>query len=417
MSDPFIFYSYASETRRPALLGFFEDLRGALIDKIGWVEGDGPIAFSDRESLRLMEYWKSDIEAALQATTVLVCITAPSYFRKPFCGKEYFFFDQRRRVGLKPGEPPRPVILPVIWMPVEGGLPREMDEISNLPRDVADRYRKEGLKELKSSDPRMYDVCVNEFAKAIVHARKVHGKMPPLPNPPGFDAIPNHFEKGDWRDAVNTSGWIRGPEVVNFVFATGTSAQRPEPFGRYGVHPGDWRPYLPPDAKMVREHAKEAAQKQVMKFREIPLRDDAPPELEPTAEAIEKSLRARLSEAKDRRNLTVTLADFNAVAREASLPLKLVNELWWEGSAVVFPWKDAPWDETTFKSSLQSVCPVVSQTTGPQLAAPVTDSGSLSQVLDAVLCELRTSVTKIETSKKKITDTAPATVAADPNAA
>src|SRR5438874_1656423 len=97
-----VFFSYARENLDPYLEDFFKDLSAAIAPATQWGAEDERISFRDKANLRLGENWKSHIEGALQSSTVLVCVTSVAYFSKEFCGKENYFFDQRRRQGLAP---------------------------------------------------------------------------------------------------------------------------------------------------------------------------------------------------------------------------------------------------------------------------------------------------------------------------
>jgi hypothetical protein len=409
---PIAFFSYARENRKPQLVQFFEDLRIEIEERAGWVDGDSPVTFSDKESLRLMEFWKSDIESALQTAAVLVCITSPAYFRKEFCGKEFYLFDQRRRLGIPSAGQPRPVILPVIWLPVEDGLPPMMDDVTNVPSDVVDQYRTGGLKDLMASDAKAYSKCLKAFATSIVAAWRQHSDMPRLSQVLDFRDIPNSFEGGDWREAVDAAGWIRGPEVVNFLFATGTRTQRPHPPGRYGELTSEWRPYLPPHSDTIRDQAKDVAQRGAFKYREIDFvvaDGGVPGRPQPVAPEI---LRQRLIDAKERKNLLVALTDPMTVTGEASLPLRLLDALWWEGTAVVFPWNDHvdEWNHAQLHSSLTEICPIISQTPSPQVSGPIRDPVELKVKLADTLAQMRIAVTKLEAMKKPAVDEPPPAV-------
>ena len=412
---PIAFFSYARENLKQPLQAFYDDLRGTLEDQVGWKEGDDPVMFFDKGGdnggLDLMEDWQADIERALQTTTVLVCITSPTYFRKEFCGKEYFLFDDRRRQALNDRKLPRPVVLPVIWLPVEGGLPPYMDTASNLPAQVPDLYRKIGLKELMTTDRPAYERCVLGFAKAIEQAWKTYWNMPRLPYRVDFKNTPNSFEGGEWREAVDAGGFIRGPEVVNFLFAATTQSRRPN--SGYGKRPSEWRPYYPKDASTVVTHAKGASLQQSLKFREIPFLEEGP-NAAALPPAVDGLLREKLNDARERKNLTVALADPGDLEGEVMQALKLLEDLWWTGTAVLFPWGDEKRDAAGFKDALLKACPLISNASPSQVTVGVPDPTSLTETLTSMLQELRTAVRQIETSKKQKTDAPPTVVAAEP---
>jgi hypothetical protein len=91
---------------------------------------------------------------------------------------------------------------------------------------------------------------------------------------------------------------------------------------------------------------------------------------------------------------------------------KLLNQLWWPGSAVIFPGQ-CTGDKAAFKVDLDNAYPLISQAAAPQVTIEVSDPTSLSQMLATVLAQLRAAVIQLETKKKPKTDTAPPVVTAD----
>jgi hypothetical protein len=401
---PIVFFSYARTNLDPYLEEFFKDLCSEIAPLTDWSPEDENISFRDTNNLRVMENWKSHIQGALQSSTVLVCITSVAYFHSEFCGKEYYVFDQRRRQGLKSNQDPPAVILPVIWAPVAKGLPAEMSEPQQIPAGISDRYRQQGLRALKRFDRDTYDRCVSAFASAICQAWEKHAKMKPLANLMDFQDIPNSFANGDWQEAAGPGGWLSGPEVANFIFVAGSheemAAQVEAPKGRYGSSASEWRPYLPPDEKTILDHARMAAAKQSLKFRELP---------------AGVNLKTDIKGAKQRKNLTVLLADPISLAAQPFEAAAVLEQHWWEGAALVLPCDDkiAPWDEAGVQS-LQTTFPVISQLQTPNLQAPVRSALELQHTLDLTLTYLRTSVIQSETDKKEKTGDPPPAVSAAP---
>lgn len=401
---PIVFFSYARVNLDPYLEEFFKDLCSEISPYTDWSSEDENISFRDKNNLRVMENWKSHIQGALQSSAVLVCITSFAYFHSPFCGKEYYIFDQKRRQGLKPNQDPPGVILPVIWVPVANGLPADMNEPQQVPPGISDRYRQQGLRFLQRFERDTYDKCVYAFASAIREAWEKHAKIKPLANLMDFKDIPNSFANGDWQEAAGPGGWLPGPEVANFIFVAGSHEEIAEqvkaPPGRYGSSASEWRPYLPPDEKTILHHARTAAAKQSLKFRQLP-----------TDENLETEIRG----AKNRKNLTIVIAD--PISLEAG-PFEAAGALeqhWWEGTALVLPCdnKIAEWDEAGVQS-LQTTFPVISQLQTPNVQGPVRSALDLQNTLDLTLTYMRTAITQAETNKKEKTGDPPPAVSAAP---
>ena len=94
MDGHIVFFSYASENLDRYMKDFFSDLCADIAPLTKFPPDSERISFQDKNNLRLLEYWQSHIEGALQASSVLLCMTSVAYFGKEFCGKEYYAFDQ-----------------------------------------------------------------------------------------------------------------------------------------------------------------------------------------------------------------------------------------------------------------------------------------------------------------------------------
>jgi hypothetical protein len=394
---PIVFFSYARGDCDPYLDEFFKDVCAEIAPNVPFEAESEDLSFRDKKSLRLGENWQSHIEGALQSTSVLVCMTSVKYFNSEFCGKEYYFFDARRRQGLAPHQDPPAVILPVVWAPLASGLPAFMNELHQLPTGVRDSYRTGGLRRLKRQKPSEYDTCVISLADAIIEAWQKHPAIAPLPGHLDFAQIPNRFAGGDWEEAAGPNGWLPGPEVANFVFAAGLRDAIPAPQGRYGDRSTEWRPYLPPELTTIFEHVRNVTRDK-FRFREIP---------------VDGALAAELAAAKARKNLTIVVADPRFLTSPGFGPVRAIENVWWEGTAVVIPCDDtvARAGDARLPADITVALPVISQSNTVSLVA-VDSHQALQPTLDLTLTQLRTAVTKAETDKKDKTDAPPADVRA-----
>jgi FxsC-like protein len=408
---PHIFFlSYASENwNQPGLEEFYNDLCQAIAPFTRWKYDDDNISFRDHK-MRLGEQWKPAIANALQESAVLVCVVSEAYCSKQFCGQEVFIFDKRRQQGLAEGEKAPEVILPVIWAPVEQGYPKIMADLqadqAGMPKD----YFRRGLFRLKTLDNGAYKECVAGFADAIQETWKKYSlndafdpngwkcTIPPGPAMPLGPSIPNKFALGDWEEAAGPEGWLKGPEVANFVFAAGVKELIKINKVRYGERSGQWLPYLPPSLTTISQYAVQAVRKRrPFKFREIPV----------TPEIVEQ-----LEGAKERKNLTVVVADPQSLTLEALRKVHKHDELAWEGTAVLLPCDDAnTWESQAVQDELQRAFPRHILIAGTSYPGRIASADELERRLDMTLGELYSAVIKTVTKGLPVTDVAPTQLA------
>jgi FxsC-like protein len=387
------FFSYASENKDAQLEAFFEDLCEEVAPYTRWGARSAQVSFRDGNNLPLMEEWRDGLLRAIQGAAVLVCVTSPAYFQKRFCGQEYYIFDQRRRQEVEPGKPPPAVILPVIWAPTPGGLPDAMDQAQWKDGSMPALYETKGLRYLKRLGSSEYVSCLVAFGQAIKEAWETYPNVVELPNVEPFENIPNPFAgSGTWEEAAGPQGWLPGPGIANFVFAACLGGDLPLPLGRYGEKPSEWRPYLPPWKTTVSEAARSVTKKQSLRYREIPIDQDLPRELET---------------ARNRKNLTLVIADPRTLPMSPYHRVTEFDHDPWEGTAVLMPWDDSlgPWEDN--KSVVASTFPIRSQAKDPPFQAPIKTLEEFEQSLDVALTGLRAAVTRVEAEKKEKSDDPP----------
>ncbi len=375
---------------------FFEDLCSDVGLLAGWDRKGPRVAFRDQKSLPLMEEWRPLLVEGLLSAAVLVCVTSGAYFRKRFCGQEYYIFDQWRRQGLKKGQPP-PVVLPVIWAPTPPGFfPDFMNQVQWGKGDMPDQYAKRGLRNLKILSAEDYRRCVLAFADAIFTASQEYpARVGELPKIAKSEDIPNPFPDVPYEEAVAEDGtWIPGPSVANFVYAAPAREQLPPP-GRYGKKASQWRPFHPKYQHTIAEMARSVTklQQPALKYREIPMDPD---------------FQVELQAASDRKNLTIVVADAPTLPMVDLAAVKAFDEDPWDGTAVLIPSNEpemwAKWmaDEgilpATFKIRARGV---------GRPFKPVEEFTEFEPLLDVTLTNLRAAVTRVEAEKKPKTDDPP----------
>jgi hypothetical protein len=398
------FFSYARGDRRDRgdrgdqdsyLDEFFKDLSTEVAAPTKFEAFDAEVSFRDTKDLPLMENWSTHIANALQSSAVLVCITSAKYFNSGFCGKEYYVFDQRRRQGRPAGAPPPPNILSIVWHPVKGGLPAFMRDTQLLPAGVSEDYLTKGLRYLMRFDRQKYERCVTGLAEAINKAEDRRPRVPPLAAIADFEEVPNQFAGGDWTDAADPAGWKRGPEVANFIFVAETNDDAPERLERHGDLPSEWRPYLPPEVTTIADYARLAKKKQFI-FREIVVSGD---------------LRRDLERAKGRLNLCVVVGSHKALLLDRFESVRVIESLWWDGTALLVPCDDPKLDEDALRRLLSAKFPMLAKLPREKnVVLPIRDSSNLTSVLEHLLCGMRTVIKGPEIDKREPKDEPPPSV-------
>jgi hypothetical protein len=396
------FFSYASVNLDKELRAFFELLCEEVAPYTPWGKDDPRISFRDGKDLPLMEEWKPALLEALQTSAVMVCVTSAAYFQSSFCGQEYYIFNQRRRQGLAPGAPMPRVVLPVLWAPVDADLPI-FDDIQvkapGISPEIWQVYSKKGLRYLKKFDPNEYEKMVAAFAEAIHAAAKQHPDIKPLAKVEPFEQIPNAFAGGVWEEAADPGGWAPGPGVANVVFAAAIGNELQQPAGRYGSMAAEWRPFLPPEPRTIAEIVRTAAKKNGLRYREIP---------------VDKQLATELQGARDRKNLSLVLADPQSLQIAKYGPVATFDSQTWVGTALLMLWDDlaGPWEDATLQTIVTKTFPIRAQLKAPSYQAPVRSAAELETILDTTFADLRNALTKAETEKKERLFEPPAQVSA-----
>jgi FxsC-like protein len=386
------FFSYAHVHRDKELEQFFEDLCEEVKVHTPYGAKDHRLSFRDGNNLPLMEEWRENIMEALQTSALLVCATCPAYFSSRFCGQEYYIFDQRRRI--LQNSPLPPVILPVIWVPDPWAPSDVLGRVKWDQGEMDERYHTKGLRWLMKGAPGQYERCVMLFGEAIGKDWRARPNLPRIENVASFPDIPNAFVRADWREAASPQGWLPGPRVANFVFAAGLSKQFPEPRGRYGTTPSEWRPYFPPEPNTVSDLARQATKQQSLLFRELP---------------IDQHLDDELKSACDRKNLTLVVADAQTLGHCAAITV--FDQENWHGTAVLVPWSGDREDWKQHSRTLSGTFPVRSQANAPPFHAPIETRPEFERTLEITLAELQATVINAGAEGKKKTDDPPTMLA------
>ena len=240
-----LFLSYASENAKDTqFLGFCKELSQVIAPRTPWSYDDDRISFRDRKNLRLGEKWEPELRDALESSSVLVCLTSEAYYRKAFCGKEFYIFERRLKKYEEDKINSPPIILPVIWSPHK--IPPMMNTYVWKHDDMPEEYEELGLRDLRWLNRNLYKRALAAIARKAVEIWRAREKTLEHPSDAAteFEQIPNAFGGTEWADAANDQGWIHGPTVANVVYGAGTKLAVASP--KYGDYAREWRPFLPP---------------------------------------------------------------------------------------------------------------------------------------------------------------------------
>src|SRR5207253_1478231 len=141
MAGPLFFLSYARSNANALLDQFLQNLVDEVDQRTrrpsaGQGNLDSPaqrLRFQDTKNILLGENWDSKLQEALRTCKAFVPLYSPHFFDREFCGKEWSAFVSR----LPGGNQTSPLILPVLWRPVD--LKKY-----NLPKAVTDIQYEQG---------------------------------------------------------------------------------------------------------------------------------------------------------------------------------------------------------------------------------------------------------------------------------
>jgi FxsC-like protein len=257
----FLSYARDKEKRDKDVEEFYEDLREEVRNLEYFPQNGEQPGFRDLNNLALGEEWDPDLRNALQSSRVMVCLISPYYVRSAFCGKEFTFFDQRRRQGVAPNISPPAVIVPVIWAPVRDESPEVIRKLQFDSASFPPRYTDLGLRHFKLNRRQSYRQGLNAIVDAIRKAGREYPNLASIANPLEWRDLTNAFE--DKRELPNRTCFV-------FFAASRNEAPSPSLADSYSLAGGAyWRPFRPPKDESVRELATIVAERRRIHIEEI----------------------------------------------------------------------------------------------------------------------------------------------------
>ena len=215
------FISYARKNSDSYLQRFLEDLKEEIVLRED--VSDDEAIFVDVEVPSGAD-WKEDIGEALRQCWVCVTIFTPSYFRRPYCGKEFQVFLDRSGAEYDSEGAAIKVrgIVPVLWsreqdLKSKGLPPRVASRINYTGKKLHDDYVRDGLRHILRRDPQgLYLDLLHQIANDLSDDAFPNAPAP-LPAVPSFVATPNPFDDAD---VPAPAGTEPSPFVVSLFLLT-----------------------------------------------------------------------------------------------------------------------------------------------------------------------------------------------------
>jgi FxsC-like protein len=254
----YFFLSYARDDDPNYVDRFFEDLSRTVRDLAG-VDNHEPVGFLDHQSISVGQSWANELENALGTCRCFVALTSPRYFRREYCGREWYVFSERLAAYERRWQRPAPALLPIQWIPIQ--QPTSVAAVQRFDGDGDPMYENYGLRqmlELKRFRD-SYRTFVFMLARRIVEVAGAH-EVPASRSGPRLRDAENIFAMSSPSDGP--PGRPRRASSVQFVVVAGTRTEMP-PVRRqleyYGPTAQSWAPFWPGLDKPIGDIAADVA--------------------------------------------------------------------------------------------------------------------------------------------------------------
>jgi hypothetical protein len=143
-----VFTSYAQSDRDRHLDKFVQQFRDQLRALTGDADATAMVFF-DRDQVEAGDQWTEVITDAVNGADVLLCLMSPTYFSRPWCGRELEAFLRRQSRLPRPAAKVR-FIFPIWWQvpPAPRPLPRKLSVYHNRDAQFPPDYESAGVKGL-----------------------------------------------------------------------------------------------------------------------------------------------------------------------------------------------------------------------------------------------------------------------------
>ena len=254
----YFFLSYAHEDDPAHVRRFFEDLCSQVRDLAGVARNDH-VGFLDEHSIEHGQRWAIEVNDALSTCRCFVALTSPRYFRRDYCGREWWVFNERLQIYEQQWSRSAPALLPVNWIPANPVHPVAAEIQRPNVEGGGLSYREYGLRQLLDLKRFRHDyrLFVFNLARKIVSTAQAHSVPRPRQKLPMQYAL-NIFtqpvalaraatDEPDPPPATGGSGGA-GRRYVHFVIVAGSReemAPKRRKLEYYGQERVDWAPYWP----------------------------------------------------------------------------------------------------------------------------------------------------------------------------
>ena len=393
------FMSYAREDKDKFLEDFYNDLKEEVRLLIpGNIEN---ICFRDTNSIQLGEEWSQELLYALQTCKIFVALCTPTYFTRPWCGKEWQFFSDRINDYQQNLQEKQsiPLIIPIKWIP-HANTPTCVAKHQDFKENLGDIYEKEGLRYLKKLHSYKYTHCVDIFAKAIMKAIEQY----PLSDCKKSDSLKD--VKNAFEETLNTNCKLissidnGGPRVVKFVYVVGNRKElsrvrkNVDSYGELGAI--DWKPYFPPSNNSIMLIAQQAALSQKLISDTLEFNKN-----------IEEELLERIRKAEAENKIVIIIVDIWTLELEQYRSImKRYDEVRFFNSAVLVPWNNN--DSETIKKEkmlIDKLKETLFRQSWRTLRTGISSPENLFENINVVLSERRNSIIEfLRVYKKAVGD-------------
>jgi TIR domain-containing protein len=194
-NPPVFFVSYARadveyEAFRTEMKTFVDELSARVATKLTRPIKD--LAFFDSTTIEVGDVWPDELAEGLKTSHVGLALYTPNYFTRPWCGKEFQAFLNRRQAAQKASG-----IVPVLWTKCTT-LPKAVEEYQYEDAAFPPEYVQVGMQRLlrlKAVYALQYDQAVEAVADRIVKsAADQSRRLSPMPSL-DLDALPSAWDE------------------------------------------------------------------------------------------------------------------------------------------------------------------------------------------------------------------------------
>jgi FxsC-like protein len=256
----YFFLSYAREDDPEFIRRFFRDLSGQVRNLAG-AGIEETVGFLDEQNVQIGQRWSNELTDALATCGCLIAMLSPRYFRRDYCGREWWLFTDRLASYERRWNRAVPALLPVRWIPMSRMHPLAAEIQSANAGLGGSTYLEYGLRQMldvkRFRDD--YRTFAFDLARRIVLLADTH-KIPHKRGHVRLDKVPNIFsiepdnvrvsrdKTSAERVSVRDARGRPTRTFVHFVVLAGTREEMSTirtGLDYYGLAREDWAPFRP----------------------------------------------------------------------------------------------------------------------------------------------------------------------------